>query len=86
MEREEEVVRGKVEIELVEDNLLKELREEREIGDRTVVFFRSFGSRLCFFRRGRTMAVLKLSGTEPVCMEVLMMSVMKGRSWRRPSE
>ena len=32
------------------------------------------------------MAVLKLSGTEPVCMEVLMMSVIKGRRWGRPSE
>ena len=29
------------------------------------------------------MAVLKLSGTKPVCMEVLMMLVMKGRSWGR---
>ena len=37
LEGEEEVIRGEVEVELVEDNLLKELGEEREIGDRAVV-------------------------------------------------
>jgi hypothetical protein len=38
LEGKEEVVRGEVEIELVEDNLLEELGKEREIGDRAVVF------------------------------------------------
>ena len=38
LEGEEEVIRGEVEVELVEDNLLKELGEEREIRDRAVVF------------------------------------------------
>lgn len=32
------------------------------------------------------MADLKMSGTEPVSREVLMMSVMKGKSFVRPSE
>jgi hypothetical protein len=38
LEGKEEVVRGEVMIELVEDNLLEELGKEREIGDRAVVF------------------------------------------------
>ena len=38
LEREEEIVRGEVKIELVEDNLLKKLGEERKIRDRMVVF------------------------------------------------
>ena len=35
---EKEIVKGEVEIELVEDNLLKELGEEREFGNRVLVF------------------------------------------------
>jgi hypothetical protein len=38
LEGKKEVVGGEVEIELVENNLLKELGKEREIGDRAVVF------------------------------------------------
>jgi hypothetical protein len=38
LEWKEEVVRGEVEVELVEDNLLKKLRKEREIGDGAIVF------------------------------------------------
>ena len=37
LEGKEEVVKGEVEIELVEDDLPKELVEERELGDRAVV-------------------------------------------------
>ena len=42
-------------------------------------FFRLFGSRLCFLKRGQceTMAVLKADGKDPVSREVLTMSVMK---------
>ena len=38
LEGEEEVIRGEVEVELVEDNLLKEFGEKREIRDRVVGF------------------------------------------------
>lgn len=38
LERTEKIVGGKMEVELVENNLLKELGQEREIRDGSVVF------------------------------------------------
>ena len=38
LERTERIVGGKMEVELVENNLLKELGQEEEIGDGSVVF------------------------------------------------
>ena len=54
--------------------------------NRAVVFFRSFGSRLFFFRREQTIAVLNAVGYEPVRKDVLIMSVMAGSRYGRQSE
>ena len=49
-------------------------------------FFRSFGSRLFFFRKGRTTVVLNAVGKEPVRKDVLTMSVIVGSRYGRQSE
>ena len=47
---------------------------------------RLFGSRLCFLRRGRTIAVLKAVGKEPARRDELTKSVMAGRRCERHLE
>ena len=85
LERMKEVVTWQVVVELLKDHFLKKFENEQKIRDRAT-FFRSFGSRLFFFWRVRTIAVLNAVGKEPVCKGVLTMSVMAGSRYGRQSK
>ena len=74
-----------VAVELLKDNFLKKLGNERKVRDRAIVF-QVIWSRLFFFRTGWTIAVLKAVGKEPVRSDALTMSVMAGSRYGRHFE
>ena len=72
--------------ELLKDSFLKNLGNERSVRDKAIVFQVVWVKVVLFFWRGRTLAILKAVGKEPVHKDALTMSVMAGSRYGRQSE
>ena len=75
LQRMKEVVISQLVVEVLKDNFLKKLGNERKVSDRAILF-RSFGARLFFFRRGRTKATATTTTTTTTTTAAAAMLVL----------